>query len=196
MRENLRWLGYVFIFIFLLIRGGQVNISWALERNASIAPEVEEDIIHQSSPLKEESSHNQVSEGPMFEESDEGVISKILFYVKDLLGIPYRFGGATLKALDCSAFVQKVFNFIGIELPRTVREQFKIGREVDRDEIAEGDLVFFKTRSHRYPSHVGIYIGDNQFIHASRKERRVKIDSLETPYYQKRFIGARRVIWL
>jgi len=92
---------------------------------------------------------------------------RVLLYARDLLGVPYRFGGATLRAIDCSAFVQKVFRSIGIDLPRTAREQFKIGREVDRVDIAKGDLVFFKTYSRYYPSHVGIYIGDNYFIHAS-----------------------------
>jgi cell wall-associated NlpC family hydrolase len=143
---------------------------------------------------KEESSYNQLSEDPVFEAQDKGVISQILSYSKDLLGVPYRFGGTTLRALDCSAFVQKVFKSIGIDLPRTAREQFKTGRDVDRNEISEGDLLFFKTRSHRYPSHVGIYIGDNQFIHASRSERRVSIDSLDEPYYKRRFIGAKRLI--
>jgi len=139
--------------------------------------------------------HNQISETPIVEGQDEGITDKILSYARDLLGIPYRFGGVTLKALDCSAFVQKVFKSIGIDIPRTAREQFKIGREVDRDDISKGDLVFFKTYS-GYPSHVGIYIGDNQFIHASRRGRKVTIDSLDEPYYQKRFIGAKRLIEL
>lgn len=149
------------------------------------------------SPSKlEEQVPNKISEAPIVEGQNEGVIGKILSYARDLLGIPYRFGGTTLKALDCSAFVQKVFKSVGIDIPRTAREQFKIGREVERDEISEGDLLFFKTSSRRYPSHVGIYIGDNWFIHASRKERRVTVDSLNEPYYQKRFIGAKRLIEL
>lgn len=144
---------------------------------------------------KEESSYNKMSEAPVVEEQEKGVIGKVLSYAKDLLGIPYRFGGTTLRAIDCSAFVQKVFKSIGIDLPRTAREQFKIGRDVGKDDISEGDLVFFKTYA-RYPSHVGIYIGDNQFIHASRKERKVSIDSLDEPFYQRRFIGAKRLIEL
>lgn len=138
-------------------------------------------------------SHNQISEDPVVEEGNKVLVGKILSNSIDLMSIPYSFGGATLKALDCSAFVQKVFKSIGIDLPRTAREQFNIGREVERHEISEGDLLFFKTYSH-HPSHVGIYIGENQFIHASGKKRKVSIDSLDEPYYRKSFIGAKRLI--
>lgn len=166
------------------------------------SPSPEERKIEESEPTKKaalsedfSNNQNQISECPAVKvkEEEKGIIAKVLSYSKDLLGIPYRFGGTTLRALDCSAFVQKVFKSIGIDLPRTAREQFNLGRDVGREEIAEGDLVFFKTYS-RYPSHVGIYIGDNQFIHASRKGRQVSIDSLEEPYYRKRFIGAKRLI--
>lgn len=142
----------------------------------------------------EASFHNRITEDSIVGEQEKRMTGKVLSYAKDLVGIPYRFGGTTVRALDCSAFVQRVFRSIGIGIPRTAREQFKIGRNIDRDEISEGDLVFFKTRSRQYPSHVGIYIGDNQFIHTSRKERKVSIGNLNEPYYRKRFIGAKRLI--
>lgn len=138
--------------------------------------------------------HSEAPEDSAVEESEEGTIGRALSYARDLLGIPYHFGGTTLKAIDCSALVQKVFKSIGIVLPRTAREQFKAGREVEREDISKGDLVFFKTYSRHYPSHVGIYIGDNYFIHASTKKRKVRIDSLDEPYYRKRFIGAKRLV--
>ncbi len=140
--------------------------------------------------------HNQITEDSIAGEQEKRMTGKVLSYAKDLLGIPYRFGGTTVRALDCSAFVQRVFRSIGIGIPRTAREQFKIGRYIDKDEISEGDLVFFNTRSRQYPSHVGIYIGNNQFIHTSRKERKVSIGNLNEPYYSKRFIGAKRLIEL
>lgn len=124
---------------------------------------------------------------------DMGTIGIILSSARDYLGVPYRLGGTSIRAFDCSGFVREVFRSVGIDLPRTAREQFKAGREVDRDEISYGDLVFFKTYS-SYPSHVGIYIGNNYFIHASTKNGKVRIDSLDEPYYSKRFIGAKRVI--
>lgn len=124
---------------------------------------------------------------------DMGAVGTVLSNARDYLGVPYRLGGTTTRAFDCSGFVQKVYKSVGIDLPRTAREQYKVGREVERDEISHGDLVFFKNYS-SYPSHVGIYIGDNYFIHASIKNRKVRIDSLDETYYRKRFIGAKRLI--
>lgn len=164
------------------------------------APSPEERKIEESDFTKKaalfedfSNNQNQILEDSVVKEEDQSVIVKVLSYSRNLLGTPYRFGGTTLRAIDCSAFVQKVFKIIDIDLPRTAREQYKIGRSVDREEITEGDLVFFKTYS-RYPSHVGIYIGDNQFIHASRKGRQVSIDSLDEPYYRKRLVGVKRLI--
>jgi LysM repeat protein len=111
-----------------------------------------------------------------------------------MLSIPYRWGGETLKGLDCSAFVRKVFAYLDLALPRSAREQFQEGVQVDRADLSIGDLVFFRTYA-KYPSHVGIYLGDNRFIHASSRDRKVKIDSLETPYYVKRYIGAKRLLF-
>jgi peptidoglycan DL-endopeptidase LytE len=117
----------------------------------------------------------------------------IIKIAKRFLGAPYKFGGTSpIKGIDCSAFVGQVFSFFNVDLPRTARELFKIGRDVDRDELASGDLVFFRTYA-RYPSHVGIYIGDSEFIHASSKAKRVTIDSIDRPYFTKRYIGAKRI---
>lgn len=114
--------------------------------------------------------------------------------VKTFLGVPYKLGGSTLKGIDCSAFVKKIYEIFKIELPRTVREQLSIGKKVERDQLEEGDLVFFKRRGNR--AHVGIYIGDNQFIHASYRNREVKIDRLDMPYFSTRFIKGVRVMEL
>jgi len=110
------------------------------------------------------------------------------------LGVKYRRGGTSLvHGLDCSAFVQKVFRVIGVDLPRTAREQFEVGLEVARDALRLGDLVFFKPSKGRRPAHVGIYIGNEQFIHTSLSNRKVKIDSINTRYFSTRFIGGRRI---
>ena len=111
--------------------------------------------------------------------------------VKGFLGAPYRFGGSSIRGLDCSAFVRKIYQFFGINLPRTAREQSHVGKRVPRNELEEGDLVFFNTR--QPVGHVGIYVGNNEFIHASFQNKEVRIDSLESPYYDKRFIRAVRV---
>lgn len=122
-----------------------------------------------------------------------GVIDDLLGVAQNFLGVPYRFGGVTEKGIDCSAFVQKVFGFLSVDLPRTAREQFKVGKQVAKTELKEGDLVFFKTYSKRFPSHVGIYMGDNKFIHASSRGKQVSISNFNEPYYVKRFIGAKRL---
>ena len=108
------------------------------------------------------------------------------------LGTRYRFGGSSRSGLDCSAFVQKVFNEMEVNLPRTAREQFEKGEIVTRGDMQKGDLVFFRTYA-SFPSHVGIYLGGNRMIHASSRDKRVVISSFDTPYYRSRFLGAKRV---
>jgi hypothetical protein len=111
---------------------------------------------------------------------------------KAFLGVPYRLGGSTLRGIDCSALVRKIYEIFEISLPRTAREQSGIGRSLGKDELEEGDLVFFKTR--RSPAgHVGIYIGRGEFVHASSYQRKVKVDRLDAPYFSKRFLRGVRV---
>ena len=117
--------------------------------------------------------------------------SLLVRVVKTFLGVPYKLGGSTLRGIDCSAFVKKIYEIFNIELPRTTREQFSIGKKVGMAQLEEGDLVFFRRRGNS--SHVGIYIGDNQFVHASSYNREVKIDHLDAPYYSKRFLRGVRV---
>lgn len=121
------------------------------------------------------------------------IVDRILLFAKKMLHLPYRFGGNSFNGLDCSFFVKKVYSFVGVELPRSAREQFTVGVPISKDELMPGDLVFFRTYA-KFPSHVGIYLGDNLFIHASSKSKKVVIDSLDTPYYVKRYIGAKRVL--
>lgn len=108
------------------------------------------------------------------------------------LGTRYRFGGETRSGIDCSSFVQKVFRELAVPLPRTAREQFEIGHEVAPGDLQKGDLIFFRTYA-SYPSHVGIYLGNNRMIHASSRDRRVVISPMNTSYYRARFIGAKRM---
>ena len=108
------------------------------------------------------------------------------------LGKRYRFGGSSSRGIDCSSFVQQVFREMNVSLPRTAREQFELGNEVAPGDLQKGDLVFFRTYAH-YPSHVGIYLGNNKMIHASSHERQVVISSLNSSYYRSRFIGAKRI---
>jgi peptidoglycan endopeptidase LytE len=114
--------------------------------------------------------------------------------VKNFLGVPYRLGGSTLKGIDCSAFVKKIYEIFNIQLPRTTWEQFRIGKRVGKSELEEGDLVFFKVPTRRASNrHVGIYIGNDEFVHASSRTREVRVDSLNTPYFSKRFMNGVRL---
>jgi len=127
------------------------------------------------------------------EERKESLFRKIVELAKSLLGIRYRRGGTNKNGFDCSGFVQHVYGTFSFPLPRSATEQFKVGFPISKEELLEGDLLFFQTRKRPFPSHVGIYIGDNQFIHASSGKRRVTITDLDDPYYKKRFVGARRI---
>ncbi|GFE60249.1 C40 family peptidase [Geobacter sp. AOG2] len=125
------------------------------------------------------------------EENNQGIngLKKTAY---GFLGARYRFGGNSRGSLDCSSFVQQVFREQKINLPRTAREQFNVGSEVVRGDLRKGDLVFFQTYA-RFPSHVGIYLGNRKMIHASSRDRKVVISSMDTPYYLSRYLGARRV---
>jgi hypothetical protein len=108
-------------------------------------------------------------------------------------GIRYRWGGASRGGFDCSGFTRYLFERLrGIQLPHSASRQARYGQKVARNELREGDLVFFHTYR-RGISHVGIYIGGNRFVHAANTRRRVRVDTL-TGYYVKRFITARRLI--
>lgn len=107
------------------------------------------------------------------------------------LGAPYRLGGTSLRGIDCSAFVKKIYQLFDVSLPRTAKEQAHMGVRIARDDLTEGDLVFFNTR--RSFGHVGIYIGNNEFVHASFRNREIRIDNLDQPYYNKRLVKAVRV---
>jgi len=125
-------------------------------------------------------------------EASSSGVNKIKKSAYSFLGARYRFGGNSRTALDCSSFTQQVFREQKVNLPRTAREQFYVGNEVMRGDLQKGDLVFFQTYA-RFPSHVGIYLGNRKMIHASSRDRRVVISSMDTPYYTSRFLGARRV---
>ncbi len=135
-----------------------------------------------------------VSEGEDEEFTESGFKkSELMETILDWLGTPYRFGGTTEKAIDCSAFVRAVFlETSNIMLPRTAREQIKVGNEIERDHLQFGDMIFFHTYNRQYASHVGIFLGDDLFAHASSRYG-VTVSSLESTYYKKRFIGGRRI---
>ena len=119
----------------------------------------------------------------------------IAMYALGLIGVNYKFGGNTPDTgLDCSGLVRHVFEEVtGVSLPRTAKEMSTLGAKVAPANLQPGDLVFFNTR--RFPfSHVGIYLGDNRFVHAPSRGSEVRIAQLDQSYWQKHFNGARRLI--
>jgi len=106
--------------------------------------------------------------------------------------VPYRNGGSDPSGFDCSGLVQWVFAQNGRALPREVREQILVGREVDTDEVRAGDLLFFDTSS-RGASHVGIALDRETFVHAPSSNGVVRVERYTSSYWSRRYVGARRV---
>ncbi len=121
---------------------------------------------------------------------------RIIQIAEKYLGKPYKWGATGPYSFDCSGFTKYVFNQIGIQIPRVSRDQAKAGRAVNRSDLQAGDLVFFDTTGsmNNVITHVGIYMGNNQFIHASssRSGKYVRISSMEKSFYNTRFVTARR----
>lgn len=102
------------------------------------------------------------------------------------LGIPYRYGGTTRLGLDCSALTQNVYRDSGINIPRTTAQQRDASRTIHVSNLQPGDLIFFKTGAKT--NHVGIFIGDRKFIHASTSSKKVIVDQMDKQYWQQRFV--------
>lgn len=118
--------------------------------------------------------------------------SRLMEKVDSLEGTPYKWAGATESGFDCSGFTRYVFAEFGIDLPHSSAAQAREGTKISRDELRQGDLVFFNTGGNGI-SHVGIYLGEGQFIHADT-DRGVIKSKLSESYYAKRYVTARRVL--
>lgn len=148
------------------------------ETNQSFRPITEEQ--------KQEQQEQQVSRGLIDR------VPAVLDFAKEYLGIRYRSGGVTPAGFDCSGYVQYVFKNFGIDLVHNAAGQYKSGTIIKKEELSPGDLVFFNTGGYGI-SHSGIYVGDNQFIHAS-SSRGIRVDSMNDGYWGPRYRGANRII--
>jgi hypothetical protein len=145
---------------------------------------------HQLQPVvPKETSEKPVSK-PAQDNKDMGSIAART--AERFVGIPYRWGGDNVvDGMDCSGFVRAVYNLCGLSIPRTSGEQFKAGDLVAKDDLKDGDLVFFGSSADSI-NHVGIYVGGGKFVHAPRRGEEIRITAVNESYFEKRFVGARR----
>jgi len=129
---------------------------------------------------------------PGDEQSPEKAGRVAVELAEEFIGAPYRSGGTSPDGVDCSGLTFTVYRQIGVRLPRTSRDQARVGDPVERGSLRPGDLVFFGSGSS--VNHVGIYAGDGEFIHASTRARSVRFDRLDNKYFRNRYLTARRVL--
>lgn len=117
---------------------------------------------------------------------------EVVLYALSLLDVDYRFGGKNpAQGLDCSGMVSYIYRHAaGVQLPHNAAQIARMGRDIERRQLQPGDLVFFNTRNQPY-SHVGLYIGDDRFVHAPSSNGKIRVDRLSAGYYAQRFEGAR-----
>lgn len=113
---------------------------------------------------------------------------------RESIGTPYRYARESERSTDCAGLVRRVAAVAGISMPRTSRAQYRTGKPISGKDLQPGDLVFFKNTYRMGISHVGIYIGDGEFIHAASRQKRVVVARLDVDYFARRFAGARRIV--
>jgi hypothetical protein len=118
--------------------------------------------------------------------------NEIVGTAKKFIGVPYRWGGSSRReGFDCSGLTMVVYQLNGLNLPRSSREQYRVGTPIEKSQLSQGDLVFFATSGGRRVSHVGIYVGNDRFIHAPRRGKKIRTEHLTKKYFRNRYVGAR-----
>ncbi len=169
---------------------GNSSIDAFVEKNTVLVPT--ESSKNNNAPDIEKCSPIQFKYALIMDREVETIINTSLYnFIDEWWATRYRYGGSTKKGIDCSSFTGKVLESVyGIAVPRTATEQYNMAEKIPVENLVEGDLVFFNTRGG--VSHVGVYLGDNYFVHSSVKYG-VTISSLKDDYYSRKFIGGGRI---
>lgn len=127
---------------------------------------------------------------------DESALrEELINTAKRFIGVPYQWGGTSVRqGFDCSGLTMVVYHLNGLDLPRSSRQQWRAGQPINRSQLRKGDLVFFATAGGRRVSHVGIYTGENRFLHAPGEGRTIRFASLSHHYFRSRYLGARNYL--
>jgi len=151
-------------------------------------------VVALAEPARASNTAAQNRQEPRLSAPGEDAMGDLILQAMSLMGIAYRFGGnSPTQGFDCSGFIRYIFEkSAGVNMPRTAAEQARLGVSVGRDELRPGDMVFFNTRGFAN-SHVGLYIGNNKFIHAPRTGKNIEIVNMSSGYWASRYNGARRV---
>lgn len=164
------------------------NINKQIQALKQFEPEQKKEINLQQTKLEEEIQKKEIQN----QLSNDEIIKKSLMeFYTEWKGVKYKFGGNSKRGIDCSAFTQRIFKEkFNIKIPRSTRTQVKVGEKIKKSELKLGDLVFFKTG--KIDRHVGVYMGDGEFMHASIKG--VKFTKLNKNFYKKAYWTSRRII--
>ena len=172
-----------YVVLCLIVAGCQPYPRFTYNDDPKAAEEEKKDVIVEHRTEKPKTSEENISLNT----------GRMMNVINRQIGKPYKYGGKDEKGFDCSGFVCFVYKQSeNIEIPSYSVDQYKLGKSVAQNDLKFGDLIFFNTTG-RIPSHVGIYIGNNSFAHASSSSG-VNIASLKGGYYAKRYVGARRLI--
>ncbi|CAH2906708.1 MAG: Cell wall-associated hydrolases (invasion-associated proteins) [uncultured Paraburkholderia sp.] len=164
----------------------------SFNQNASFSPSTSAN--SSSSSSSQSVGGNTDSSAKSFLSGMAGKAGDVVVGALNMIGVRYRWGGNTPDSgLDCSGFVRYVFqDTLGMTLPRRAEEMSRVGEKVRMSDLKPGDLVFFNTMCRTF-SHVGIYIGDNKFVHSPSTGSTIRVDDMDDGYWEKRFTGARRI---